>query len=246
MSCNVRSNRRLEALLVGLAAGWLGCGGDGTRARAAGTQTTGSAALDRPPIVDENTVNESTVDENGDLLVDDLTDGDSRFAADGITGEWFTYSDGTGELVPPDHTGLPSTGGEAHVTGRGFSDWGAGVSAYFRSTDLSRFESLQIRARGAGAILVELATPATSPPNEGGTCMGGGCFGHFAMTIELAEEYQDFELPFAALAQPTWAQPAELSLAGVISVNLVAKVVGGSASMDLWLDRFALHAVEGL
>lgn len=242
--CQSRSlaSSRVSVAAVSVAAlslAALGCGDAGTRARVSDMPVvSGDGELAPSPSA-------PTIDANGDLLLDDLADADSLFTSEGISGEWFTYSDGTGELVPPDHTGLPSTDGEAHVTGQGFTDWGAGVSAYLRSADLSRFESVVIRARGAGALVVELATPATSPPGEGGTCMGGGCFGHFAATIQLSEQYQDFELPFATLMQPTWAQPAELSLDGVISVNLVAKVVGGSASIDLWLDRLVLHAAGG-
>jgi hypothetical protein len=90
--------------------------------------------------------------------------------------------------------------------------------------------------------VVELATPATSPADEGGTCVGTGCFGHFAATLQLTDAYQDFELPFASMAQPTWAQPAALSLAQVISINLVAKAAPGApTNIDLWIDRLALH-----
>src|SRR5262245_41289997 len=79
----------------------------------------------------------STIDGNGELVLDDLSDGDARFAADSITGEWFTYSDKTSPITPPDHTGLNVVAGETHISGQGFSMWGAGLSAYFRSADLS-------------------------------------------------------------------------------------------------------------
>ena len=185
----------------------------------------------------------NTVDASGELLLDDLSDGDARFAAEGgITGEWFTYSDGTSPITPPDHTGLNAVAGEAHISGQGFSMWGAGLSAYFRSADLSRFARMLLRARGSGTIVVELATPATSPANEGGTCVGEGCFGHFAATLQLTPDYQDFELEFTAMTQPSWAQPAALSLAQVISINLVAKATPAAPTdIDLWVDRLALH-----
>ena len=179
----------------------------------------------------------------GELLLDDLTDGDSAFAAAGISGEWFTYSDGTSTVTPPDHTGLVVSDGEAHVFGQGFSDWGVGLSAYLRSADLSAFCRLKLRARGAGTIVIELATPATSPASEGGTCVGSGCFGHFAASIQLEPAYRELEIAFAELAQPSWAQRAELSLAGVISFNLVAKAAPGApVDIDLWVDRLALGA----
>jgi hypothetical protein len=216
----------------------LACGGEGGRERTAEALSpepmTGSGAPDASGVIDDN----------GELVLDELGDSDARFASGNISGEWFTYSDGTSAIVPPDHTGLATVDGEAHVSGTGFSDWGAGLSAYFTSVDLTAFDGVRLRARGTGSIVVELATPATSPASEGGTCVGSGCFGHFATSIALSEAYQDFAIPFATLAQPSWAQPAELALDGVISLNLVAKVAGGTASLDLWVDRLALHAAQ--
>jgi hypothetical protein len=184
-----------------------------------------------------------TIDANGELLLDDLDDTDALFAAGPVSGEWFTYSDGTSPITPPDHTGLAAVDGEAHVAGSGFSMWGAGLSAYFQSVDLTAFDAFRLRARGTGSITVELATPATSPAAEGGTCVGTGCFGHFATTITLTPDATDYDIPFATLAQPSWGQPAELALDGVISLNLVAKgSAAAPAAIDLWVDRLALHA----
>ena len=223
----------------------LACGSDGARARSAGPSVPASSASPslptsaQPP--PEQLVSGSAA--GGDLVLDDLTDGDALFNAGGLSGEWFTYSDGTSTVSPPDHTGLIVSEGETHVVGQGFSDWGVGLSVYLRSADLSRFCSLQLRARGSGSLVVEVATPATSPAGEGGTCVGSGCFGHFATSIQLDGSYQDFDLGFASLLQPSWAQPAQLSLSGVISFNLVAKgSAAAPASIDLWVDRVALHA----
>jgi len=214
----------------------LACGGEGGRNRT--TEALSPASMVASGAPDGSGV----IDENGELVLDDLSDSDARFTSGNISGEWFTYSDGTSAIAPPDHTGLATVDGEAHVSGAGFSDWGAGLSAYFKSVDLTAFDGVRVRARGQGSIVVELATPATSPPGEGGTCLGNGCFGHFATNLQLSEAYQDFVIPFATLAQPSWAQPAQLALDGVISLNLVAKVAGGTANLELWVDRLALHA----
>ncbi|MEY2931971.1 MAG: hypothetical protein RL033_2720, partial [Pseudomonadota bacterium] len=185
-----------------------------------------------------------TIDPDGELLLDELDDSDALFAAGTVSGEWFTYSDGTSPITPPDHTGITAVAGEAHVSGSGFSDWGAGLSAYFRSVDLTAFDGFHLRARGTGSVVVELATPATSPAAEGGTCVSG-CFGHFATSIELGPEARDYDITFATLTQPSWAQPAQLALDGVISLNLVAKGSAASpASLDLWVERLALHVAR--
>lgn len=212
------------------------CGGNGELSRA------GLAEQGTPASMAGGTAPAAGIDASGELLLDDLSDSDGRFVAGSLAGEWFTYSDGTSPITPPDHTGLAVVEGEAHVAGQGFSDWGAGLSAYFRSADLSPFGRLVLRARGSGTIVVELATPGTSPAEEGGTCVGTGCFGHFAASLTLTDAYQDFELPFATMTQPSWAQPVALSLAQVISINFVSKATPGAPSdIDLWIDRLALR-----
>lgn len=217
------------------------CGGNGELSRD-GLGQQGEPVLPGAPPAASGTVPPATIDANGELLLDDLSDGDARFAAGSIAGEWFTYSDGTSPITPADHTGLVVVAGETHVAGQGFSDWGAGLSAYFRVADLSQFGRLVLRARGSGTIVVELATPGTSPADEGGTCVGTGCFGHFATTLTLTDAYQDFDLPFATMTQPSWAQPVALSLSQVISINFVAKAAPGApTNIDLWIDRLALH-----
>lgn len=219
----------------------LACGAEGALPRTSEPLTPAASPDPAAPAAPGATpADTGRIDENGELLLDGLNDADGTFLSAGISGEWFTYSDGTSTVTPPDHTGLAAVGGEAHVVGQGFSDWGVGVSAYFRSVDLSAFQSLILRARGSGSIVVEVVIPATSPAEEGGTCTGQGCYGHFSTAITLGDAYQDFPLPFAALTQPSWAQPAELSLAQVISVNFVAKTTAGVAAIDLWLDQLSL------
>jgi hypothetical protein len=233
-----------------IAMGAAACGGEGNAARAAGalTPVAGAGSTTQNAELGAELPNAAlpssgTIDANGELLLDDLEDTDAVFAAGPVSGEWFTYSDGTSPITPPDHTGLGAVDGQAHVTGSGFSLWGAGLSAYFLSVDLTAFDAFRLRARGTGSIIIELATPATSPAGEGGTCVGTGCFGHFATSIVLGADYIEYDIPFATLAQPSWAQPAELALDGVISLNLVAKgSAAAPATIDLWVDNLALHA----
>lgn len=232
---------RGAAIVIGLATTAAACGGEGNEARSADALSPSGAA--GTVGADAPAPGSGVPDANGEVLLDELDDADALFAAGAVSGEWFTYSDGTSAITPPDHTGLAAVGGEAHVSGSGFSDWGAGLSAYFRSVDLSAFDAFRLRAKGSGSLVIELATPATSPAAEGGTCVGSGCFGHFATSIELGPDYVDYDISFATLAQPSWAQPAQLALDGVISLNLVAKGSAASpSSIDLWVDRLALHA----
>jgi hypothetical protein len=129
----------------------LGCGsGDAERAAGALSPATAGGAAGSGSLPDAPAPGSGVPDENGELVLDELDDADAVFANGAISGEWFTYSDGTSPIVPPDHTGLGAIGGEAHVAGAGFSDWGAGLSAYFSSVDLTAFDGVRLRARGRG------------------------------------------------------------------------------------------------
>lgn len=237
------TSMRGAIVLIGISTSAAACGGEGDDARSVDALTPAGGATTTAPSTQTPAPGSGMPDADGMVLLDELDDTDALFAAGAVSGEWFTYSDGTSPITPPDHTGIAAVGGEAHVSGSGFSDWGAGLSAYFRSVDLTAFDSFRLRAKGSGSIIVELATPATSPEAEGGTCVGSGCFGHFATSIQLGPDYRDYDLPFASLAQPSWAQPAQLALDGVISLNLVAKgSAANPAALDLWVDRLALHA----
>lgn len=230
---NELRNRWLFGCVFCVAAGLTGCSNDGDTERPA-SSSDGTAGNQMPGEQDT-----ATIDANGELLLDDLADGTDRFLAMGLSGEWFTYSDMTSPVVPADHSGVGNTPGEVHVTGADFSDWGAGLSAYFQNVDLSAFGGLKLRAKGVGIIRVEVATPETSPANEGGTCEEG-CFGHYATVITLTEEYQDFSVAFADLVQPGWASQVDLSLTEVISFNFLAPAEGGTVSIDLWVDALSL------
>lgn len=226
----------LGALALGM--GGLGCSSEGNANRNAEQSSllgTGGGVM--PSDVEMDT---ATVDSNGELLLDTLEDGNDRFLAAGISGEWFSYSDGTSTIEPADHSGIGDTPGEVHVLGEGFSDWGAGLSAYFSSVDLAGYTGFKVRIKGTGTVRVEVATPETSPAGEGGTCEGDGCFGHYNANLELSEQYEDVTISFDSLTQPGWAQQVDLSLSGVISINFLAPANGAMADLDLWVDQLSL------
>lgn len=183
---------------------------------------------------------ESRVDEGGDLLVDDLEDGDDEFTLRGVQGEWFTYSDETADVVPPSHMGVGDTPGELHVTGDGFSEWGVAVAAYFQYSDLSEFAGVKVRIKGSGQVRFELSTADTLPLDHDGTCVTG-CYGHYATLVDLPADYEDVTILFADLAQPGWASAAELSLERAGQVDFLAPgSAAAPATIDLWIDQLSL------
>jgi hypothetical protein len=70
----------------------------------------------------------------GALLLDNFDDGDRFFRAGPINGSWYLVSDSTaGTLNPssddelPTSPGASNSAGALHVSGSGFTDWGAGI-----------------------------------------------------------------------------------------------------------------------
>ncbi len=223
------------------------CGGEDASSPAAG-DAEGSPSSDVGAISPDPDEAEgapgSDVDENGELLIDDLEDGDDKFTLQGVEGEWFTYSDETAEVLPPPHMGVGDTPGELHVTGQGFSEWGVAVAAYFQYSDLSDFQGVKVRLKGSGQIRFELSTADTLPLDHDGTCEEG-CYGHFATLIDLPAEYEDVTILFSELAQPSWATAAEMSLERVGQVDFLSPGSAESpAAIDLWIDRLSLVAAE--
>jgi endoglucanase len=255
-----RSGASLALGLVGALSGALACSGGeidgplgqmqpgpGAGGAGSGSQTPASTAGSggAPTSGGPNTGNNQNV--LGELVLDELTDGDGQFTASGINGRWSTYSDGTSAITPPAMSAIVPTDGAIHVTGTGFADWGAGLGLDLSgegaatSVDLSRYVSLKVRAKGTGTITVEVATPLTTGSDEGGECTGDGCFGHYASTITLSADYKDHVVTFASMSQPSWGKTANRELTRVMGFNFLSRAEDGqSANIDLWVDRVAL------
>lgn len=185
-----------------------------------------------------------------DVLIDDLEDGNGNLSAPGFAGRWTTYSDGTSQVAPPADTDIVPVEGAIHVTGSNFNMWGVGLSVDLNNAsgarqpvDLSDFRGLSVRARGTGSVEVELVLPATTGTEEGGTCSGEGCFGHYAARLTLGAAYTDHQLEFEDFNQPEWGQPASLDLTKVLAINFLSRAAEGApSSIDLYVDSLKLLA----
>jgi endoglucanase len=186
-----------------------------------------------------------------DFVLEDFNDNDGVLSSAGFSGNWRTYSDGTGMVTPAVDTPVVPVDGAVQVTGSGFATWGVGLSVDLDTSsgqrqpaDLGEYRGLKIRAKGTGSIDVELVIPATTGTAEvGGTCTAGmGCFGHYAATLALSADYTEQTLLFSAFRQPDWAASSPLDLSQVLAVNFLSRVNGGPVSIDLWLDAVSLAA----
>ncbi len=184
-----------------------------------------------------------------DVLLEDFSDGNAQLSNAGFAGRWRTYSDGTSTLTPAVDADIPVVDGAVHVSGAGFSMWGAGLTVDLNNpagqrqpANLGAYRGLKLRAKGVGSIEVEIVTPATTGTSEaGGTCTAAeGCFGHYAASLTLTAEYSEKTLLFSAFRQPTWGLSTPLDLTQVLAINFLSRLGTGPVGIDLWVDSVSL------
>lgn len=193
------------------------------------------------------------------LLIDDMEDGDGLLATVGVrNGGWWISSDGTGTTTPPTEQTPPAErilGGRCgseyamRVTGSGFRDWGAVMSATFRFSgeiepfDASAYRGITFYARvgedNDSAIRAQLQD--SSSHIEGGLCnpepgSPDECYNGFGVTLQsITTEWQKFTLDFPALTQRDgWGYRAD-------AVNPTALYdlewnLDPNRTIDLWID----------
>jgi hypothetical protein len=184
-----------------------------------------------------------------DLLIDDLEDKDNGVAKlGGRSGYWYTYLDAFGSTITPkpDATGasplLPGNtmchGGMACVIISGTTAMQdevakkypyAGVGFDFSNAKKpctyngSAYSGIKFWVRGDVAITIKLNTTKTSTADGGGTCIGDGCNGGYSpggIDVPLTGSWQQLDLPFNMLVQPTWGQVATFDKASLLSLQV--------------------------
>lgn len=186
---------------------------------------------------------------SGALLLDDFEDGDRFFSAGPIRGRWFLVSDSTtGTLSPATDDALVPTSAGAngstrslHVSGSGFSKWGAGVQGSLNLSgcyvNATAQTGVSLYARGTGTVLLSVATKQTTPTSDGGTCIGA-CYDNFATSFTLTSSWKPYQIPWSMLHQSGWGtattfQPSQL--------NYLQLSFDAGSSMDLYFDEVQLY-----
>lgn len=181
------------------------------------------------------------------MLLDDFEDGDLTLSrADGLRGAWYATNDGSGEQVGPlsvmDDESEPASRA-LYTSGVGFEEWGAFVAARLNSArgractyDLSASTGLSLRVRGSGSVRVNVATTATTPLVDGGTCKDERC-SDFGAAVELTPVWRELKLDFASLTQPDWARPTSFDASTVLRVSIWTE----QEDFELWLDDLAFY-----
>jgi hypothetical protein len=192
-------------------------------------------------------------------VIDDIEDNNSLLAQTGNrNGSWWVVSDGTaGTISPPADAAPPPErvpGGHCgsnfamRVTGQGFTDWGALLSAGFRYTnqaesiDASAFKGIMFWARtgdtNSSSIRVQLQDANTRP--EGGKCNAtpgtpDECYNGFGTDlIPLGTDWRLYKLNFASMTQRDFGYRADaLDPSTLYAIEWTFQA---SSIFDLWVD----------
>ena len=178
-------------------------------------------------------------------LIDDFEDGNSSLLPnDGRSGTWHAGSDQTGFLTTsdpplPELAGVERAGSALHLSGGGFSSWGANLSLELRSGafpyDASAYRGISFWARGSGTRLkVIFMQQNLAPGHPCSTCdtATGECGLLYSAEIAINDAWNQYTVDWTSLTPPTVINtpfaPDQLMT--------IQFEVPAAAAVDLWLD----------
>lgn len=135
------------------------------------------------------------------------------------------------------------TGGSAlHMTGSGFSSWGAGIGRSFDVPHACKERALGVRfrAKGNGPITVAAPVSAVVPTSEGGSCTAAdGCNNSHEASVILTSTWATHEVYWTDLAQlDGWGIPATFDPKSVLEILFAARPE--AMPFDFWIDDIEL------
>jgi hypothetical protein len=188
-------------------------------------------------------------------LVDDLDDGDRNIPArDGRIGYWHSLNDGTGSQTPPPQTFAATSGGAdgsaycIATRGEGFTVWGAKIGVYLHHDgegtpgvyDVGAYTGVRFFARGDTLIRATVLTAAVRGDLQGGTCVesAGGCYDYHGLQFALTDDWREYRMGFAAMAQEGWGQIIDFDPAGAMAIDFS---VPAGVRFDFAVDSVRLY-----
>lgn len=187
-------------------------------------------------------------------LVDDFEDGDLQIIPnDGRQGAWYVYNDANPGAHEPAPAPIADGGSKAmHVTGSttkpeadayggvgvDFDNAGATPKSGSRTAyDLSDFAGISFKAKGTGAIRLNVITRGVADSSEGGTC-SDRCFDSHNSSVTLTSEWQEHTITFAELDQSGWGSRVEFNAAEVLGLAFEKR---GAGAYDFYIDDVRLY-----
>jgi hypothetical protein len=178
-------------------------------------------------------------------LIDDFEDGNSSLLPnDGRSGSWHAGQDGTGSLTTtepplPELGGVDGAGSALHLSGGGFSEWGANLNLELRNGafpyDASAYRGIRFWARGSGTRLrVIFMQQNLAPGHPCSTCdpTSNQCGLLYSTELAMTEAWNEYTVDWTSLTPPTVIDtpfaPDQLMT--------IQFEVPAAAAVDLWLD----------
>jgi hypothetical protein len=163
---------------------------------------------------------------------------------DGATAGWFDYNDETAggaiQNVVAEAAGALGTSYAGHLSGTGYSTWGAGTGVPLGCLGVATFDGISFWAKGTSGttneLMVQVVTPGTQSAEFGGDC-ASNCFDHFSLTVSLTAEWTQHTIPFDDLEQTGWGSAATWEDI-VIGLNFAT----AGPDFDYWFDEIAFYS----
>jgi hypothetical protein len=183
-------------------------------------------------------------------LIDDFEDGNSSaLPNDGRSGSWHAGQDGSGFLSTseppvPESGGANGTGSALHLSGGGFSGWGANLNLELRNGafpyDASAYRGISFWARGSGTRLrVIFMQQNLAPAHPCSTCdpASNECGLLYSTELAINDAWNQYTVDWTSVTPPTVIDtpfaPDQLMT--------IQFEVPAAAAVDLWLDDLAFE-----
>lgn len=207
---------------------------------------------------------------NPQPLVDDFEDRDAVTGKvlDG-RGAWFVANDGTGQQYPgpcvlpsvvPEHRPGDSSSYGMHTFGIGFQTLpdgfatlgvglrtGPGPNRCEGPLDASGYTGVEFWVLGSGHVRFVVATVATTPTSNFGSCQSG-CYDSHGALVSLTPEWSLVRLPFSVLTQEGWGTPVPFDASQILTLQWSPKAQGAApgswtpaSCFDFWIDDVSFY-----
>jgi hypothetical protein len=184
-------------------------------------------------------------------LIDNFEDNDAlALPNDGRNGGWHTTHDGTGQLVatttdPPiaSDGGANGTAKALHLSGSGFTEWGAGFSLDFRSNgspyDATVHQGVSFWAKGVNRLRVILTQANLSPAQFCSTCPAASeeCGLFYSTEVVLSETWTEHLIAWTTLGHDFQGGTAF----GPDQLLTLHFETPGAAAVEFWLDEVSFY-----
>jgi len=179
-------------------------------------------------------------------LIDDWELEDSAILrADGRSGAWLTFDDGTSKQSVASSSQLePSriTGGRSrhglHLSGGHFTEWGVTFGTDLATGacyDASAYDGVEFWAKGPAALYLGVQVIDVQSPKFGGFCSGDGCYNSHRKRVNLSASWQRYSV--------RWDELAQLHPGGRLSLDtkrlrfLEFTILPEDTPFDVWVDE---------